>query len=723
LVSALKSHSNISAEDDKIINYAISQLEKVVHNRETEKKSKDKKKNIDERAKEIEQGQYDRMNEDKTEALADWKAKQEIFKEKYKPANIIRSLASDAFASLAKGPANERNVSDSISDAFTAKLHYGQNLIAKKLQKQMPSKGDENKQDEGQDNPNFGGSLGEEIKQDLIEIKHSIADSMSEDENDFESLYDRILGDESKKSKDRDNLNDIENGIFGIDQYIRHQLVNKIVSEIQGTVKASSSPSSDEEGAGEEGDEGEDGEDGEDKESMGDKFGKWKNRFRKGRLGARKAARFLRSGGRVAMHAGRAALSMGGSALQAIGGGAAASGGSAGMAMAGGASVLALGAASAYTFYKTGETVATIVGNKEDVRDSTRGSSEASIIRNKEKYTKDSDEVKKSVPRYKQAGFSDDEASASALAERQNTKMLTTSATMGGIFTAAKNSTDFRTSEEEMGKLTEGEMLADTIGSSLRMLNGILADPNQLKNKSPQEIKNLSNHAKVVVKQIGDLKKTWDDAKNLGTSGMDSPWVKDKNMIDNGDAVINSLVDSGGDIEKSFDEWSQTMQTGAAARTEQKKKDKDKDKDKDKAAEKPSIDSQRPVEKPTQNTQEETGSEMSPVEQAAARTGSDLDNAIDTGKMKPPKGYMDPSESLKDKIGSVDKDTKPAITKVGDDIKGALSNHTESLGSKIDILAAKIESISNKKPITLPQQFNHGNDTGFSNINSISKGS
>jgi hypothetical protein len=758
LVSALQTQRNINEADTKVIDYAINQLEKISHNKDSEKKVKDNKKIVEERAKEIEQREYDRMNEDKKEALADWKAKQEIFKEKYKPANIIRSLASDAFASLAKGPANEHDVANSMSDAFTAKLNYGQNLMAKKLQAWMPSKKEEGKKDEGQDNPNFGQSLGEEIKKDLAEIKDSISDSMAEDENDFETLYDKIMGDERKKSKDRDNLNDIENGIFEIDQYIKHQLVNKIVSELQSVIKTSSAQSQ-ASGEGEDGeDDGDEDEDG--NESMGNKFKKWKNRFRKGRLGMRKAARYLKHGGRLAMHAGRTALSMGGGALQTLGGGAAASGGSAGMAMAGGAAVLALGAASAYTFYKTGEVAATIIGNKEDVRESTKGSSEASIARNKEKYTKDSDEVKRSVPRYKKAGFSDDEASASALAERQNTKMLTTSATMGGIFSAAKNSTDFRTSEEEMGKLTEGEMLADTIGNVLRMLNGTLADPAQLKNKTPQEIKNLSNQAKIAVKQIGDLKKTWEDAKKLGTDGMDSPWVKDKNMVDNGDSVINSLVDAGGDIEKSFDEWSEIMQRGASMRTdkqnkanekpttdqsstnpqtvdnktadvktaqksrsEKRKELYDKLKSEGKLSDDPDIAAQQMMaEERIQNMKEEAETEKSPTNEGSTRTGIDLDNAIETGHMKPPKGFVDPATSLKDRIESVDKDTKPAISKVGEDIKGAITGHTESLGSKIDQLTAKIESMAAKKPPAPPAQYNHGTDVGFSNINNLAKG-
>ena len=779
----LKRSENMSEEEGKTLQHMIEQYEK---QDEKEELNRRKTMTVKELAAEKEQAQYDKENDEKKEILANAEAKVKIMQEKYMSGDLVKSarwLASDTLTGLGDSVGRARNHgfndNSGIDQKNKALVGKGLKFAGAKIKPWMPS-GPPPK-DEAQVNPNDpkSESLGGSIASDVAQIKDAVVKerSMESDEDsELEDIADDLLGVKKKEESTNEQTDELETSLSKLYHYVKGgDLVEDIVAAIKEEKKSEKKNEEEQQEESQEESNGEEGEEGEGK-GKGGKWGKMKGRLAKMDSGAG-----ARTPGMKWMGKGPGI------------------GGAAGGAMTA-AAVVALGAASAYTIYETAKTANAITEGKANVRDSTKGSAEAASLKNQEKYTKDSKEVQASAPRYEKAGLSKDEAISTSLAERQNSKMLASAASMGGIFTAAKMSTDFRSSEGEINKLDEGEKLADTIRGGLQGLNQRLQDPNSVSKMSPEEIKSVSNQAKITLKQIGDLQKTWEEAKKLGHGMLDSQWLKDGTMVADGDAVVGSLVDSGKDIEASFDAWEKEMASGAKTRSGKKKDDKKDDK---KGSSKLSTpeDQKRQLEEAGRNkgtfkggklvpeqgdknydermkeestpeakrrndaidkmkgmaphkkrysemTEEEQsalGSKRAAIEHRdrmadmadAANSGEqpdstdtangrfdDLDNAIDNNTaMKPPPGYVDPSSKLKDNLKTVDnKDSKPHIEKVGEELKGAITDQNKNISEKLDALTTQVAKLADKKEQAPAYQYPIHPNPSFTSIQTTSKG-
>jgi hypothetical protein len=789
LRNMLKKSEGMNEEEGKTLQYMIDQYEK---QDEKEELTRRKTMTVKELAAEKEQAQYDKENDEKKEILANAESKVKIMKEKYMSGDFVKSarwLASDTLTSLGGSVERERNKgfndNSGIDQKNKALVGKGLKLAGARIKPWMPS--GPPKQDAIQENPNGpkDESLGGTIAEDVTAIKKAVVKENameSNEDSELQDIADQLMGVEKKEESTNDQADELETSLSKLYHYVKGgDLVEDIVAALKEEKKSEKKDDDEKQEESREESEGEDGEEGEGK-GKGGKWGKMKGRLAKMDSGAG-----ARTPGMKWMGKGPGI------------------GGAAGGAMAA-AAVVALGAASAYTIYETAKTANAITEGKANVRDSTKGSAEAASLKNQEKYTKDSKEVQASAPRYEKAGLSKDEALSTSLAERQNSKMLASAASMGGIFTAAKMSTDFRSSEGEINKLDEGEKLADTIRSGLQGLNQRLQDPNSVSKMSPEEIKSVSNQAKITLKQIGDLQKTWEESKKLGHGMLDSQWLKDGTMVADGDAVVGSLVDSGKDIEASFDAWEKEMASGAKTRSGKKKDDKKDKKDKKddkKGSSKLSTleDQKRQLEEAGRDTgtfkggklvpekgdknydermEEESTpeakrrndaidemkgmaphkkrySEMTEEEQSAlgnkraaiehrdrmadmadaANSGEqpdstdtakerfgDLDSAIDNNTaMKPPPGYVDPSSKLKDNLKTVDnKDSKPHIEKVGEELKGAITDQNKNISEKLDALTEQVAKLADKKDPTPAYQYPIHPNPSFTSIQTTSKG-
>ena len=693
VLNALKTRQNADVEKSKTIDEMIKYLDNDTKRQEIDRK---KKVTVEDLAKEKERAYYDEKNDEKKEALSNWEAKKKIFKEKYLSGNLINSLASDAFsgaANMAGDTSTNVRYENVANQNMRSGLQSGLGFLGKKFQPWMPS-GNEEK-DVGQTNPNFIGDGDEyDPKSDAAET--------------------------TKEAKERESIEDIEDMVYDLDHYVKHRLVDDIIAGAKTAQEGSAPASGGGEGEGE-------GEEGNGEEEGGGGLGMG-TKMRMAKTAGKWGMRGLKAGGRLAMQGMRGGAGL----LSQIGGGS---------AMAG-AAVVALAAASAYTFYETGKTAMAITEGKSNVRESTKGSADAAVAKNQVKYTKDNAEVTAGANRYEKAGLPRNESVSTSLVERQNSKLVGATASMGGIFGAARQSTDFRSSEDEVTKLLEGEKLADTLRSSLQGLNARLADPAAVMKMSPSEINSIAQQIKSTMPLILRLKDTWEEAKKEGTGTfMNSQWLNDKTLVANGDAVVNSLVDSGNDINNSFNKWTDEMKTGAAARTA--KKD----------LKKPSAGSTKKIDTGASTLPSTPASSTSPPspskggldvktlpepksasDMASDRFG-DLDDALETGKMKAPAGYREStpadfgskpksaSDSLNEKIGAIDKNTQPAIAKLGEDIKVAVTDQNSNLSSKLDNIKSQIDEISKKKAPPPPAQYSYAPDIGFSNINNLSRGS
>jgi hypothetical protein len=269
----------------------------------------------------------------------------------------------------------------------------------------------------------------------------------------------------------------------------------------------------------------------------------------------------------------------------------------------------------------------------------------------------------------------------------------------------------------------------------------------------------------VTIKQIGDLKKTWEDAKKKGSGFLDSQWLKDESLVGNGDALINSLVDSGKDIESSFNDWEKDMESGAKSRTEKKadkKSDKKPDDKKpddnvtpDKASESvenpdkkklsklngfdsekrreerkaryerlkaegkitgdPDIDSNVMImeERQEQMMKEAgqkpaTGAKVDEPEDEFNSRIKALEKAKETGVMEPPKGYRELTQEEKDAKYKRQQELRDKIGQV----EGGTQPHTAKMGEELKsamtdnnvILAGKLDAIISKIDKMAPAQ-------------------
>jgi hypothetical protein len=92
---------------------------------------------------------------------------------------------------------------------------------------------------------------------------------------------------------------------------------------------------------------------------------------------------------------------------------------------------------------------------------------------------------------------------------------------------------------------------------------------------------------------------------------------------------------------------------------------------------------------------------------------------------KPPPGYRETntaSQALKENISKIDETTQPAIKQVGTDIKDIVTEQTKNLMKQMDMVAKQVDTLANKKPISIPRQVSHSPDYGFGEIHSASKG-
>jgi hypothetical protein len=701
MVAALKKQQALGGMKTDMFNDLIKELETA------QAPVEDNKSAVKKLAKKKKDEYIEKSNNEKKEALAEWQAEKDKFKEKNSTASKAgRSLISDTLQMFTKQNDKPQDATDAYRDMFRKSTNY----VTKKVQ---PWLGEGNK-DKGQVNPGFepmksvgSDSLSKEIRNDTKEILKRLDEA-----DDKEAMQDRKeenrlgLLSKSVKKIDRENddeseeITNVKSGISKLNRYIRNNLVDDIVKELggnqQGTQKNQAQP------AEHEGEHKEGAEEGE-----GGGLGKWGSRLKKGWQTGKnvlgKIGRVAKGGGRLAMQGGRLALQ----GARFLGSGSA----------AGGLAVGALAAASAYTAYETYKTAKTITGNKSDVRESTKGTAEAVTKQNEASLNKDSPDVKAGAQRYTKAGMGQDEASATSLAERENSRMTTTAASMGGIFSAAKNSTDFRTSDEEMQKLTEGEMLAGTIRSGLDGLGKRLQDPNAVKNMSPEEAKNVARQAKVTLKQIQDLSKTWEDSKKSAKGTfMNSQWLNDKNLVSNGDNVVKSLLKSGKEIESAFDAWSDIIGEGAKKRKDLKSKDKPKA---DQKIESSKADAAKQSSPPP-------AAEAAPDAASTAESRfNDLDDALATHKpIKPPAGYREktPADDLKKSISSVTDNSKPAISKMAVDLKDSMGENHKKLSEKLDELNTKLDVLGKKKPPAAPVQTVVPPDQSFGSIQTIAKG-
>lgn len=700
MISAMKKQQSIGKYKSDMVNDLATELNHM------QVSADDNRKAVKALAKKKTEEYIAKSNKDKKEALAEWQAQKDILKEKSSSfSKFGRSVIGDTLNMFTKQNDKPQDATDAARNLF----RKGANYLTQRVK---PWLGDSQK-DTGQENPYFDTgmkSVAKDIKNDTQEILRRLNSNKDNDNKEFKKEDAKLANlSSSVKKIDRENddeaedLTNVKGNLNRLTRYVKNNLVDDIVKELgeHGEAASKKAQADESASAGAEG-KGEG-------EGILDKLGKWKDRLKTlGSFGKKALSMVGRAGkgfGRMALQGGRFALQ----GARFLGGGSA----------AGGLAVGALAAASAYTAYQTYKTAKTITENKSNVRESTRGTAEAVQAQNAKELNKDSDEVKASAQRYTKAGLSQDEATATSLAERENSKMLTTAASMGGIFTAAKNSTDFRTSDEEMNKLTEGEVLASTIRGGLDGLRARLQDPASVKNMSPEEAKNLAKQAKITLHQIQDLSNTWDDAKKKATGKfMNSQWLNDKTLVANGDNVVKSLLKSGKDIEKAFDDWAVVLGEGAKRRKDIKDKEKPK--------------TEMKVEEAKKTSTQQSGIEsvVNPEKAAGAKDLAnkrfdDLDEALSSGKdIKPPPGFKDKnaSDTLKSNISTTAENTKPAIKQMSTDIKDSMSEHNKVLATKLDMLNEKLDILSNKKaqapaaPMRIPP------DASFGAIQNMSKG-
>jgi hypothetical protein len=757
----MKNYEKIGNEDGKVLQTMIDQYEK-----QDEKEQPNHRKliTVEELAAEKEQAQYDKENDEKKEVLANMEAKVKIMKQKYVSSgwgDKARWLASDSLTGIGDMVGHKRN--DDFNNNTSKKISQKNKETFRKVGKfasqvikpWMPS--GPSPTDKSQVNPNdpdTSESLGGSIREDISEIRKAVIRENaleSKEDSELDDIYDEITGISSKAVTIDDQTDELETSLSKLYRYVKGgSLVWDIVDAINDNKEYGSQESNqNQESQNKEGNSSE--ENGDEEDGGGGKWGKMKSRLAKmdsSAKGRTPGMKWMGKGPGI--------------------------GGAAGGAMTA-AAVVALGAASAYTIYETAKTANAITEGKSNVRDSTKGSAESAAAKNQEKYTKDHKEVQASAPRYEKAGLSKDEALSTSLAERQNSKMLASAASMSGIFGAARHSTDVRSSEAEVNKLLEGETLADTIRSGLQGLNQRLQDPNSVSKMSPAEIKSVSNQAKITLKQIGDLKKTWEESKKLGSGWLDSQWLKDETMVADGDSVINSLTDSGKDIESAFNDWEKDLASGAKDRSAKKKDDKKDGKESSKATgETPKESGPQEVEKSsatgfdskersnerkaryerlkkegkitgdpdidaeTMISEEKIekmhkGSGTKSVDEEADSRFDALNEATKTGKMKPPEGYRELTEEEKDKkyqsqqklrenLSAADKDSKPAIAKVGEELKGAISDQNKNIADKLDALTTQVAKLADKKTPPPAYQYPAHQNPSFASIQTTSKG-
>lgn len=602
----------------------------------------------------------------------------ETIKFKYSPKNFLKSISSDLVSQFGK-KSNQTDFdgNEMLGDAFSG----GMKRLGAFL---SPSrKNTEKKEEADQYNPEFYDNDG------LIkDIHRKVSAEYSEDDeedNEINEIQEEARDTNNVTKKNQDILYDIQDGVFDLDQYVRIHLADEIVEKMKQL-------------NGDKVNKEEDDKKEEESEEEPSFFGKIMNYLSKGwkliknvgsmvsRLGG-KLFNFLKSGfgtiGRL-VSSGLSSLGrMGGTSMLSRLGGPVVGG--AGMA---GAAVVALGAASAYTMYKTYDVAKGMVQNKTDVRDSTKGSSRSVIDQNHKLLSDDSDEVKRGIGRYKKVGLSDEESTAASKAERQSSRIQGTAASMASIFTAAKHSTDFRTSQSEVDALTNGEVTAENVRNTLYALNQKLADPQQVRNMSPKELQNTANQIKFVMTQLEDLKDTWEISKKRAKGTFfNSPWVNDKDLVDNGDAVINSLITSATGIEKVFNEWTSKLSTGASQRSLEKKQ-----------------------------LTEQKASEMKVEKEKSL----DIKNEIEKPKTIPTNTITPIKETLKENIKTIEKETVPSDDKIVKGVSNAINDNNKSINDKLDIILSKL--MVEKKQLEIPPTYTYPSDMAFRNLTSISRG-
>lgn len=80
------------------------------------------------------------------------------------------------------------------------------------------------------------------------------------------------------------------------------------------------------------------------------------------------------------------------------------------------------------------------------------------------------------------------------------------------------------------------------------------------------------------------------------------------------------------------------------------------------------------------------------------------------------------SDALKDNIGKIDAATQPAISKVGSDIKDAVTTQNKNISDQLAMLSKQMIVLTDKKPVMIPPSSQSNPNVGFGYISMVNQG-